>query len=113
MHLSASRKRSASRKSNRLPKHFPVGTTYVVEGHGGADGQLRVFSRYVVLPDGKRINLAPDFAGSATATASVSARSRCRARSHNPGPVPNRTKRNSERAKKIVATGGTPRQSRR
>jgi len=30
---------SLSRKANRLPKRFPVGTTYVVEGRGGEDGR--------------------------------------------------------------------------
>ncbi len=56
MHLSSS---VVSRA--RLPKRFPVGTTYVVEGRGGEDGDLRVFSRYVVLPGGERINLGVDF----------------------------------------------------
>lgn len=44
-------------KSARLPKIFPVGATYVVEGRGGKSGHLRVSSRYVVLPNGKRINI--------------------------------------------------------
>ncbi len=51
---------SLSRKASRLPKRFPVGTTYVVEGHGGENGNLCVFSRYVVLPSGQRINLGAD-----------------------------------------------------
>jgi hypothetical protein len=41
----------------RLPHRFPVGATYVVEGYGGEDGDLRVISRYVVLPGGRRINV--------------------------------------------------------
>jgi hypothetical protein len=50
------------RNLRRLPKRFPIGTTYVVEGHvveglGNEGGQLQVFSRYVVLPSGQRINL--------------------------------------------------------
>ena len=53
----------ANHKVVRLPKHFPVGTTYVVEGCGGEDGLLRVFSRYVVLPGGRRINITADFGG--------------------------------------------------
>ena len=48
------------RQPSRLPKHFPIGTTYVVEGRGGENGHLRVFSRYVVLPSGQRINVAGD-----------------------------------------------------
>src|ERR1700675_1999861 len=45
------------RQSSPLPKRFPVGARYVVEGRGGEDGHLRVFSRYVVLPGGQRINV--------------------------------------------------------
>ena len=41
----------------RLPHRFPVGATYVVEGYGGEDGDLRVISRYVVLPSGRRIDV--------------------------------------------------------
>ena len=67
---------SASRKSNRLPKRFPVGTTYVVEGRGGEHGDLRVFSRYVVLPGGQRINLTEDFTGSSRVPRSSRARRR-------------------------------------
>jgi hypothetical protein len=40
----------ASHKFSRLPKRFPVGATYVVEGRAGARSQLLVFSRYVVTP---------------------------------------------------------------
>ena len=48
------------RQSSPLPKRFPVGARYVVEGRGGEDGHLRVVSRYVVLPGGQRINVPPD-----------------------------------------------------
>jgi hypothetical protein len=48
------------RQSSPLPKRFPVGARYVVEGRGGDDGHLRVFSRYVVLPGGQRINVPSD-----------------------------------------------------
>jgi hypothetical protein len=41
----------------RLPRRFPIGATYVVEGYGGEQGDLRVISRYVVLPGGRRINV--------------------------------------------------------
>ena len=47
-----------SQKSSRLPKRFPVGTTYVVEGRGGESGKLLVSSRYVVLPGGQRVDIA-------------------------------------------------------
>ena len=38
-----------------LPRRFPVGATYVVEG--GVEGHLRVIARYVALPGGRRINI--------------------------------------------------------
>jgi hypothetical protein len=36
------------RLSSRLPRRFPVGAKYVVEGYGGEEGKLRVIARYVV-----------------------------------------------------------------
>ena len=36
---------SAGHKPNRLPKRFPVGTTYVVEGSGGEHGAIARISR--------------------------------------------------------------------
>jgi hypothetical protein len=85
-----------------LPKRFPVGTTYVVEGHGGEGGHLRVFSRYVVLPGGRRINLGGDlgggFGGPASPRASACALGRSRNRSK--GQAQNGEKHRSARAKK-------------
>ena len=49
---------SKGRLQCHLPSRFPVGAKYVVEGSGGAEGQLRVIARYVVLPGGRRINLS-------------------------------------------------------
>jgi len=92
---------SLSRKASRLPKRFPVGTTYVVEGRGGEDGNLRVFSRYVVLPDGERINLGAD-------SASASSRAR-RPRTRSENSTQNGGKRRAVGPKKILANGGTPR----
>jgi hypothetical protein len=43
------------RLSSRLPRRFPIGAEYVVEGYGGEKGNLRVIARYVVLPGGRRI----------------------------------------------------------
>jgi hypothetical protein len=52
----------------QLPYRFPIGATYVVEGYGAEEGQLRVISRYVVLPDGRRINVPGEIrSGSAPA----------------------------------------------
>jgi hypothetical protein len=43
-----------------LPRSFPVGAKYVVEGRGGKDGELRISRRYVVLPTGRRIDVSVD-----------------------------------------------------
>jgi hypothetical protein len=97
---------STRHKLSRLPKRFPVGTTFVVEGRTiAADGenneQLRVFSRFVVLPGGRRIDLGGD---AAAATRGRRARSR---RRHSA------TARASAGAKKIVTEPGTTLRQRR
>jgi hypothetical protein len=89
---------SVRHKLSRLPKRFPVGTTFVVEGRTVAtDGEnnenLRVFSRFVVLPGGRRIDLGGD---SAAVTRSRRTRSRQAA-----------APRASAGAKKIVSGRGT------
>lgn len=84
---------SVGHKSNRLPKRFPVGTTYVVEGSGGENGNLSVFSRYLVLPGGRRINLTDEFRGPASPRAHRNGRNHSQSR-RKPG---------SGRAKKIMA----------
>ena len=48
------------RRKGRLPRRFPVGTKYVVEGYGSEGVALRVIARYVVLPGGRRINVPAD-----------------------------------------------------
>ncbi len=94
---------SLRHKLNRLPKRFPVGTTFVVEGRsipadGKNDGHLRVFSRFVVLPGGRRIEIGGDSSG-----ATRSRRNRSRTRQSAPSSV----------SKKIVSGRGTTlRQSR-
>ena len=45
------------RSPDRVPRRLPVGAKYVVEGYGGGEGNLRVIARYVLLPDGRRINV--------------------------------------------------------
>jgi hypothetical protein len=45
----------------RVPRRLPVGAKYVVAGYGGEEGNLRVIARYLVLPDGQRINVPADF----------------------------------------------------
>jgi hypothetical protein len=49
-----------ARSPHRVPRRLPVGAKYVVEGYGGEGGDLRVTARYLVLPDGARINVPPD-----------------------------------------------------
>lgn len=92
---------SVRHKLSRLPKRFPVGTTFVVEGRaiatsGKNNEQFQVFSRFVVLPGGCRIDLGSDAA--AAGTRSRRARSRNR---QSTGPRP------ASRAKKIVTERGT------
>jgi hypothetical protein len=53
------------RTPSRLPRRFPVGATYVVEGYGGEEGNFRVIARYVVLPGGRRINVPADLSSPA------------------------------------------------
>ena len=43
-----------------LPKQFPAGTVYVVEGRSGQYGQFRVFSRYIVMPSGRKLEIPAD-----------------------------------------------------
>jgi len=47
----------ADQSCRRLPKRFPIGARYVVEGRSDAHDMLRVLSRYVLLPDGRRIDV--------------------------------------------------------
>jgi len=50
--------------SRRLPTQFPVGTKYVLEGHGS------FVRRYVVFPNGRKIQLATRKAVSCTCAVS-------------------------------------------
>jgi hypothetical protein len=70
--------RRVDSQSSVLPRRFPVGARYVVEGRGGEDGRLRVVSRYVVLPGGQRINVPSDPAPGLSAPALRHKRSRSR-----------------------------------
>ncbi|HZS64587.1 MAG TPA: hypothetical protein VFA53_08835 [Xanthobacteraceae bacterium] len=48
-------------RSDRLPKRVPVGTKYVIEGKTlGDSDEMRIFSRYLVYPDGRCVDLPPD-----------------------------------------------------
>jgi hypothetical protein len=99
-----------SEKRRGLPKRFPIGTTYVVEGSGGENGHLRVFSRYVVLPGGQRIDLGAnagaDFGGNFSGPASPRARGRSRSRSQS--QAQNGGKRRPAGAKKLWPAAEPP-----
>ena len=41
----------------RLPRRFPAGTKFVVEGEDAADGRVRIVARHLVYPDGTRVDL--------------------------------------------------------
>jgi hypothetical protein len=88
------------RQSSPLPKRFPVGARYVVEGRGGEDGHLRVVSRYVVLPGGQRINVPSDPGQPPGLSAHTPRHKRVRSRAR-----PSRMA-----AKKITQKAGTTRQ---
>ena len=51
-----------SSQAVRLPSRFPVGTRYVIEGRGGDKGRLRVHSRFIAFPDGRKVDLPADLA---------------------------------------------------
>ena len=91
---------SLRHKFNRLPKRFPVGTTFVIEGRtvagdDGNDRQLQVFSRFVVLPGGRRIDLGLVSGGSSRIRRTGSRKPQTQQR------------RRSSGSKKIVTGGGT------
>lgn len=44
----------------RIPTRVPVGTKYVIEGKSQGAGQVQIFSRTLVFPDGRRFELPPD-----------------------------------------------------
>jgi hypothetical protein len=90
-------------RADRLPKVFPVGATYVVEGHGGEHGKLQVESRYILLPTGQRINVP--------AEELLSASSRGSSRRRRQRVAPSQAKSQAQQPrKKIVSRGGTARQ---
>jgi hypothetical protein len=89
---------SAHHPLRRLPKRFRVGTTYVVEGYGGELGDLRVTSRYLVLPSGRRISISDE----------QSLPVRTRRHSRNLMQTRGKTGISGEQ-QKIAVRGGTPR----
>jgi len=49
------------RQSGGLPRFFPVGAVYVVEGRGGQYGHLRISARYLIMPGGQRVDVLSKF----------------------------------------------------
>jgi hypothetical protein len=47
-----------------LPRRFPVGTRYVIEGRGG-----RISLRYLEFPDGRKVELPTDLAARSSSRA--------------------------------------------
>ena len=47
-------------QSVRIPKRVPVGTKYVIEGRSRGAGEVHVFSRTLVFPDGRCFELPSD-----------------------------------------------------
>ena len=45
---------------DRVPKRVPVGTKYIIEGKSRGEGQVHIFSRYLVFPDGRCLDLPSD-----------------------------------------------------
>ena len=50
----------------RIPKRVPVGTKYVIEGKSQGAGQVHIFSRILVFPDGRCFELPSDAPPAAT-----------------------------------------------
>lgn len=46
-----------------LPRRFPVGTKFVIEGQSRGEGQVRVSKRYLEFPDGTFMRLPVHPAG--------------------------------------------------
>jgi hypothetical protein len=90
--------------SRLVPEHLPIGASFVVEGYGGETGNLRVISRYILLPDGCRINVPADFGLPAARRRSARRRNRLQGKAKSRAPATR---------KKILAERGTPRRSRR
>jgi hypothetical protein len=44
----------------RIPRRVPVGTKYVIEGKAQGAGEVHVYARYLVFPDGRQFELPSD-----------------------------------------------------
>ena len=50
-------------EANGLPRRFPVGTRYIVEGAPDKKGKFRVTSRFLIFPDGREVHLGASGVG--------------------------------------------------
>jgi hypothetical protein len=66
-------------KPMRLPSRLPTGSKYVIESHGRKKDCMLI-NRYVELPDGRRVELAPRLVPIWKVTSSRSGRCRGAAR---------------------------------
>jgi hypothetical protein len=94
-------------RRNRLPTSFPVGAVYVVEGKSGEQGRLHVSARYVIMPSGKRIDVA------AKRRELAAGPDRRHLRLASSGRPAARAKEIFKGAKKFLQAAGTTRQVRR
>jgi hypothetical protein len=62
-----------SSQAVRLPKQFPVGTRYVIEGRAG-----HIHLRYLEFPDGRHVELPDELANRARSRATAARRNRTR-----------------------------------
>lgn len=97
---------SMDRQPRALPKRLPAGTVYVVEGRGGDRGNLRVSSRYVIMPSGEKVKIPMELAGTSIRVR----RERSFGCHRRPG---SRTKQLLAGTKKFAVATGTRRQRQR
>jgi hypothetical protein len=45
-------------ETDGLPRRFPVGTRYIVEGAPDKKGKFRVTSRFLIFPNGREVHLS-------------------------------------------------------
>ncbi|MGH6673546.1 MAG: hypothetical protein ACRECV_16465 [Xanthobacteraceae bacterium] len=91
------------RQTNRLPKHLPAGSIYVVEGRGGQYGRLRVSTRYIILPGGRRVDIPVDVSGASAAELHRGRVTQLRGTGH----PRSATKKSALPAKKFTVMAGT------
>ena len=95
---------STEHEMPQLPKRLPVGSVYVVEGRVGRHGNLRVSSRYLVMPSGEKVKF-PMQLGAKQPVRAATGRQFGR-----DGRPSSRTKEFSRGTKKFVVLRGTRRQ---